>query len=351
MVDKRSILIADDEVNLCRILEAELGSVGYSVTAVHDGAQAVEHALKHDFDMIVLDIRMPVMDGISALQSIRRERKDTPIIIITAYESQDTMASALSMGATACVNKPFDLDSLVALVKATLDEGNGQKPVDWSGSVRTVLFNKNQPLLLEVHDGQYAGRYESRIEEKDDQTLVITCPSKASACIALQPGTPLSVGFAGEDAFYSFETTVLALRDGQQPMIVIGKPAVIYRVQRRKHARMPARVEVEIALVDNASQAGDTPKIGPTHRVYTEDIGAGGLKVVTGEKLADGATVKIQSSSIPGVEAFSGTGKITRAAKTFGNAHDDWEYGVQFTKVDDEIRHTLARVIENGAPS
>ncbi len=351
MANKRSILIADDEVNLCRILEAELRKAGYSVTAVHDGARAVEHARASDFDMIILDVRMPVMDGIGALESIRRERKDIPIIIMTAYESRETMASALSMGATACVNKPFDLDSLVALVKATLDEGNGQSSVNWSGSVRTVLFNNNQPLLLEVHDGEYPGQHHSRIESKDDQTLVIPCPLRGSEYILLKPGTPLSVGFAGEDAFYSFETTVLALREGHEAMAIVGKPAVIYRVQRRKHARMPARIEVEMALVGKVSHGDDGPRIGPVHKVFTEDIGAGGLKVVTEKELPSGATVRIQASSMPGVQEFSGTGKITRAMRTFNNGQDDWEYGVQFTKVDEETRHALARVIEARAPS
>ncbi len=348
MINKQSILIADDEINLCRILDAELRKAGYLVTAVHDGAQAVDEAHRRDFDMIILDVRMPVMDGISALQSIRRERKDVPIIIMTAYESHDTMASALSMGATACVNKPFDLDSLVALVKATLDDGIGQRSFNWSGSVRTVLFNYSQPLLIEIHDGDYVGQYHSRIEEKDDQTLTIACPSNSSGAIPLKPGLAVSIGFAGEDAFYSFETSILAIRDSYQPMMVVGKPAVIYRVQRRKHARMPARIPVEVALVEKSAHS-DVPSVGPLFRVHTQDIGAGGFRIITEQRLQTGATVKIQASNIPGLDEFSGTGKITRAIKVHGNGHEDWEYGIQFTKVDDDQRHTLARAVEAGA--
>lgn len=348
MINKQSILIADDEINLCRILDAELRKAGYLVTAVHDGAQAVDEAHRRDFDMIILDVRMPVMDGISALQSIRRERKDVPIIIMTAYESHDTMASALSMGATACVNKPFDLDSLVALVKATLDDGIGQRSFNWSGSVRTVLFNYSQPLLIEIHDGDYVGQYHSRIEEKDDQTLTIACPSNSSGAIPLKPGLAVSIGFAGEDAFYSFETSILAIRDSYQPMMVVGKPAVIYRVQRRKHARMPARIPAEVALVEKSAHS-DVPSVGPLFRVHTQDIGAGGFRIITEQRLQTGATVKIQASNIPGLDEFSGTGKITRAIKVHGNGHEDWEYGIQFTKVDDDQRHTLARAVEAGA--
>ena len=348
MIDKRSILIADDEINLCRVLEAELHKAGYAVTAAHDGVEAVAESRRADFDMVILDVRMPNMDGISALQEIRRDRKDIPIIIMTAYESHDTMASALAMGATACVNKPFDLDSLVALIKATLDEGNGQKSLNWSGSVRTVLFNYSQPLLVEVHDGENVGQYHSRIEEKDDQTLTIACPTNSGGPIALKPGSAVSVGFAGEDAFYSFETAVLAVRDSYGQMVIVGKPAVIYRVQRRKHARMPASIQVDMALLEDGPHS-DIPSIGPVHRVITQDIGAGGFKIITEEQFKTGATVKIQASSIPGLTEFSGTGKITRAIKLGSNGHENWEYGVQFTKVDDDQRHTLARAVEAGA--
>ncbi len=348
MINKRRILVADDETNLCRILEAELRKAGYEVTAVHDGSEAVEAVKNSEFDLVIMDVKMPVMDGISALQHIRRDGKDMPIIIMTAYESHDTMASALSVGATACVNKPFDLHSLAALVKATLDDGIGQKAFNWYGSVRTVLFNQNQPLVLEIHDGECVGQYHSRIAEKDDRTLTITCPSGISGGACLKPGSAVSIGFAGEDAFYSFETSVLAVRDVFEAMIVVGKPAVIYRVQRRKHPRMPARIAVDMALVEKNPHS-EVPSVGPVCRVLTQDIGAGGLKIITEQRFQTGATVKIQASGIPGLDEFSGTGRITRAILVSSNGHEDWEYGVQFTKVDDEQRHTLARAVEAGA--
>ena len=345
MIERRSILIADDEANLCRILEAELRKSGFQVTSVHDGTQAIDQAVSANFNLIILDVRMPMLDGLSALREIRKTRKNTPIIIMTAYESHDTMASALSMGATACVNKPFDLESLVALVKATLDEGNGQKSVNWASAVRTVLFNKHQPILLEIHEGEYAGQYQSRIEDKDDQTLTVACPLKEEDCVAIRPGTAVSIGFAGEDAFYSFETTVLTTREDFPPTVIVGKPAVIYRVQRRKYPRTLVRIPVEVALIDKSGE----DLTGPAMRVHTENICAGGLKVVSETELPDGAEVKIQTYDIPGLPHFYGTGKITRARKTFVNSHVDWEYGIQFTKVDDDARHALRTAIESGA--
>lgn len=343
---ERSILIADDETNLCRILSAELRKAGYDTTIVHDGAQAVDEAQNADFQMVILDVRMPVLDGFSALREIRRSRKDIPIIIMTAYEGHDTVASALSMGATACVSKPFDLESLVALVKATLDEGRGRKSLDWNARIRTVLFNKDQPVLLEVHEGEFAGQYQSVIEDKDDQTLAVACPDCDGGHITLSAGSPLTIGFAGEDAFYTFETTVLATRAHSDPIMVVNKPAVIYRVQRRKYPRALARIPVDIALIDTRELEtnGHSP-----FRVYTEDIGVGGFKMITETELPDGAEVDIHALDVPGLSEFSGIGKVTRARKTPINSHFGWEYGIKFTKMDDEVRRALRVMVDTDA--
>lgn len=341
---ERSILIADDETNLCRILSAELRKAGYLVTAVHDGVHAIQQAKDSDYQMIILDVRMPILDGFSALREIRKLRKDTPIIIMTAYEGHDTAASALSMGATACVSKPFDLESLVALVKATLDVGNGRKSVDWSNRIRTVLFNKNQPVLVEIHEGRYAGEYRSTIEDKDDQTLTVACPLGNGGYLTLSAGSPITIGFAGEDAFYRFDTSVLATREGSTPYLVVSKPALIYRIQRRRYTRALARIPVDIALVNGHLNGTDH-----TYRVFTEDIGVGGCRILMDDELPDGAEVSIHGNDLLGMTTFAGTGKIARGVKTYINRLIGWEYGIQFTKVDDHVRRALREMVESSA--
>lgn len=341
---ERSILIADDETNLCRILSAELRKAGYLVTAVHDGARAIEQAKDSDYQMIILDVRMPILDGFSALREIRKLRKETPIIIMTAYEGHDTAASALSMGATACVSKPFDLESLVALVKATLDVGNGRKSVDWSSRIRTVLFNKNQPVLVEIHDCKYAGEYRSTIEDKDDQTLSIVCPLGNGGYLSLPAGSPLTIGFAGEDAFYRFDTSVLATREGVTPFLIVSKPALIYRIQRRRYTRALARIPVDIALVNGKPNVSD-----PTYHVFTEDIGVGGCRISMDDELPDGAEIAINGNDLLGMTTFTGTGKIARGQKTYVDSHIGWEYGIQFTKVDDHVRRALREMVDSHA--
>ncbi len=345
MMDQ-SILIADDETNLCRILSAELKKSGYGTTIVHDGARAVEEAGSSDFQMVILDVRMPVLDGFSALRQIRKLRKEVPIIIMTAYEGHDTVASALAMGATACVSKPFDLESLVALVKATLDEGRGQGSMHWNNQIRTVLFNKQQPVIVELHDGDNAGQYPSTIVYTDDQTLGVLCPDHDGGCLTLTAGSPVTIGFAGDDAFYTFETTVLTTRDSDGPMMIVNKPAVIYRVQRRKFRRTPARVAVDLALMKYTSTEHQA-----LVRVYTEDIGVGGFKIITECEWPDGADLDIRSISVPGLGQFSSSGKVTRVCKAPINSHYGWEYGIKFTKMDDGVRRALRVMVDTDGVS
>lgn len=337
----RTVLIADDEVNLCKILGAEFKKAGYSVTAVHDGAQAIEQARASEFQVIILDVRMPILDGLSALREIRKIRKETPVIVMTAYENQDTMASALSLGATACVNKPFDLESLVSLVRATADRQNGQEKGDWSASVRTVLFSKDQPVWIEIHEGQQAGRYQSRIEVKDDYSLTILCPQRDDGVVMPRLASSVSMGFAGEDAFYSFESTVIATREGPVPAFRIGKPAVIYRVQRRKHARVRTGISVEITLLGKGIKDNRSTRIVSTR---IADVSLGGARIVADARIEEGIEILI-SSKLPDSLKFQVKGKVVRAEKTSAG----WEHGIRFTDLDNEARQAIQALVETAS--
>ena len=83
MVTKGNVLVVDDEVNLCRILGAKLAKSGYSVVAVHDGQQAVDKVRESDFDVVLLDLILPKMDGLTALAEIRGMRSTLPVIVMT----------------------------------------------------------------------------------------------------------------------------------------------------------------------------------------------------------------------------------------------------------------------------
>ncbi|HYE94117.1 MAG TPA: sigma-54 dependent transcriptional regulator [Terriglobales bacterium] len=114
------ILIADDEDSLRWVLEKALKQAGYDVNAVRDGDAAVRAFESEPFDLVFLDIRMPGMDGLTALVKLRDLRRDAQIVMMTAHGTMDTAIQAMQKGAYDYLAKPFDLDEAVLLAERAL---------------------------------------------------------------------------------------------------------------------------------------------------------------------------------------------------------------------------------------
>jgi len=114
------ILIADDEDSLRWVLEKGLRGVGYDVTSVKDGEEAVRAFEAQPFDLVFVDVRMPGMDGLTALERIRELRPDVYVVVMTAHGSMDTAIKAMQRGAYDYLNKPFDLDEVLLLSERAL---------------------------------------------------------------------------------------------------------------------------------------------------------------------------------------------------------------------------------------
>ena len=112
------ILIAEDEPQLSRVLVAAITHVGYEVDAVLDGKEAVEYAQKNSYDVIILDIMMPVMDGITALRKIRASGDKTYVLMLTAKAEVDDRVTGLDSGADDYLTKPFSLKELLARLRS-----------------------------------------------------------------------------------------------------------------------------------------------------------------------------------------------------------------------------------------
>ena len=110
--DKKQILVADDELNLRRVLEAQLKRDGYDVIAVEDGQQALDALEDHHVDVIISDLRMPKVDGMTLLKQAVADFPDVPVIIITAHGTVDTAVEALKLGAFDYITKPFEQSEL-----------------------------------------------------------------------------------------------------------------------------------------------------------------------------------------------------------------------------------------------
>lgn len=120
---KKRILIVDDEPSIVRLLSLRLRVKGYEVIEAFDGLQCVKIATEEVPDLILLDIKMPNMDGISAFEKLIQMdiTKKIPIIFMTAYPKVELKDKVLKMGAMDCISKPFiseDFEQTIARVIA-----------------------------------------------------------------------------------------------------------------------------------------------------------------------------------------------------------------------------------------
>jgi two-component system nitrogen regulation response regulator GlnG len=114
------ILIADDEDSLRWVLEKGFRGAGYEVNAVKDGTAALREVEGEPFDLILLDVRMPGIDGLSLLKQVREKRPDAQVVIMTAHGTMETAVAAMQAGAYDYLAKPFDLDAALLLAERAL---------------------------------------------------------------------------------------------------------------------------------------------------------------------------------------------------------------------------------------
>ncbi len=151
-----SILIVDDEENLRHTLAFILERAGYFITAAASAKEALSCLSTGSYDVIVLDLRMPEMDGLSLMALIHEKYPDAPIFILTAYGSLDTAIQALRLGARDYFLKPVDPAQLIKRIEEVLEEERSAKRKD-------LILNQMQSLLNELGEAQL----NSQLIEKD----------------------------------------------------------------------------------------------------------------------------------------------------------------------------------------
>lgn len=123
---KGNILIIEDEVKIARFVEMELNYEGYKVTKAHDGREGFMKAKNQEFDLILLDIMLPTMNGIEVLRRIR-EYSQLPVIMLTAKDETMDKVTGLDMGADDYITKPFEIEELLARIRVALKRKVVQK--------------------------------------------------------------------------------------------------------------------------------------------------------------------------------------------------------------------------------
>jgi DNA-binding response OmpR family regulator len=170
-----AILIAEDEPRIAAFVEKGLKAAGHSPTIARDGREALDHASSGEFDLMVLDIGLAVLDGFQVLEALRGQGSQLPVIILTARDSVTDTVAGLEGGADDYMAKPFRFEELLARVRIRLrDQGVAQgvqlSTADLSLDLRTrmvsvsgraVELSSREFALLETfmrHPGQVLSR-------------------------------------------------------------------------------------------------------------------------------------------------------------------------------------------------
>ena len=122
------ILIAEDERNLVSFLEKALRANGYTTTTVSDGPSAVALARDEDFELLILDLGLPILDGTEVLKTLRAQGRRLPVIILSARDDVRDKVAGLQLGADDYLTKPFELDELLARIQVRLRSAGTSEP-------------------------------------------------------------------------------------------------------------------------------------------------------------------------------------------------------------------------------
>ena len=112
----RKVLIADDEANMRWVLERALSNEGYDVETAEDGQLALDRALLERPDLVLIDLKMPKLDGLSLLKKLKEHYPDLMIVMMTAHGSTATAVEAMKAGAHDYLMKPFDMEELLITI-------------------------------------------------------------------------------------------------------------------------------------------------------------------------------------------------------------------------------------------
>lgn len=127
------ILVAEDEKDLNRLLSAKLKAENYSVDSCFDGQEALDYLEGAPYDAVVLDIMMPVLDGLSVLKTMRQKGSQTPVLLLTAKDSVEDRVRGLDAGANDYLVKPFAFEELLARIRVLLRKPRRRRrqSADW----------------------------------------------------------------------------------------------------------------------------------------------------------------------------------------------------------------------------
>ena len=149
----RKILIVDDETSIVTLLTYNLQQEGFITEAAYDGNEAIKKAMENKYDLIILDLMLPEVNGMDVCKYLRKNKNETPILMLTAKEDELDKILGLELGADDYLTKPFSPREVIARIKAILR--------------RTNIVKEDTYKLIQIGDLTiYPDKYEAKLEHR-----------------------------------------------------------------------------------------------------------------------------------------------------------------------------------------
>ena len=159
MAEKTRVLVVDDDISFAESLTDILMAKGYDAVAVNSGEEALEKIKESSFDVALMDIKMPVMDGVRTFKEIKKLRSSTTVIMMTAYSMDDLIHDALKEGAYGVLRKPLDIEQVIKRIEISKVGGSLTMIVDddpnFRMSLKDILEEKGYAVTV-AKDGKEA---------------------------------------------------------------------------------------------------------------------------------------------------------------------------------------------------
>lgn len=172
---KLSVLLVEDEENLHEALKLNLELEGYEITSAYNGQQALNKIEQEYFDLIIMDVMLPGIDGISVTEQIRLQNNEVPILILSAKNASADRVAGLKKGADDYLTKPFNLEELLLRVQKLIEKNKKLQDKDSVGD--TYSFGKNS-IDFKAQEVYTRGGEKIQISKKEAMLLKLLIENK-----------------------------------------------------------------------------------------------------------------------------------------------------------------------------
>lgn len=221
------LLIVDDEPQILRALRPGLEAAGYEVESVGDGADALQNIAARAFDIIIIDLGLPDMDGKDLIGRVR-EWTDTPIVVLSARDAEEEKIKALDLGANDFVNKPFSIGELMARLRAVLRARATRAPASDNVAIDHLEIDFAIPRM------KVLGK---EVRPSPRELKLLRAFTQHRGEILTHKQIAAAVWGADEEVETQFVRVLVANlrqkieRDPARPTLIITEPGVGYRLQ------------------------------------------------------------------------------------------------------------------------